>query len=102
MTKSTAQIEAETTVITANVIQEWFVSALSEQLRLDSTEINPKARLDSYGLDSANALFLIGKAEKMLGTKISPMMLWHYPTVESLAQRLAEDVAEDESEVFEF
>ena len=102
MSKSTAEIEAETAAITVDIIQEWLVSALSEQLRIDSTEINTTARLDSYGLDSANALFLIAKAEKMIGIKISPMMLWHYPTIELLSQRLTEVLEEDDSEIFEF
>ena len=87
--------------ITEENIQSWLVNELSQQLRVTVDEIDITARLDSYGLDSAHAMFLISKAEKQIGIKISPMLLWHYPTIELLSQRLIEDFEEDDSEVLE-
>ncbi|WP_416235707.1 phosphopantetheine-binding protein [Nodularia sp. UHCC 0506] len=44
---------------------------------------------------------LANKAEKVLGFKLSPMVLWHYPTIASLSQRLVEDLESFESDIFQ-
>ena len=87
---------------TAESIQLWLINELAQQLKVGVDEIDITARLDSYGLDSAHAIYLIGKAEKQIGIKISLMLLWHYPTIELLSQRLIEDLEENDSELFEF
>jgi acyl carrier protein len=87
--------------LTAEDIQVWLVSQLAEVLNVEASEIDITAPLDSYGLDSAQAMVLAAKAGKYLGFQLSPLLLWHYPTIESLSQRLAEEVQNSESEVFE-
>ena len=76
---------------TAEEIQAWLLSHLAEALKIKLDEIDVTASLDSYGLDSAQAMSLITKTEKMLGFEVSPTLLWHYPNVEALSQRLAEE-----------
>lgn len=85
----------------AEEIKAWLVSQISEQLGVDSSEIDVREPLDSYGLDSAQAMLLISKAEKLLQFELSPVLLWHYPTIEALAERLVEEFEESETEVFE-
>ncbi|OKH28883.1 acyl carrier protein [Chroogloeocystis siderophila] len=82
---------------TAAEIHNWLIVQISEQLGIESDEINIREPLDSYGLDSAQAMLIARKAEKLLGCQISPVLIWHYPTIEGLSQRLAE-----ESEDLEF
>jgi acyl carrier protein len=86
---------------TAEEIQIWLVATISEQIGIEPDEIDIREPLDSYGLDSVQALMVVGKAEKLLGFKLSPLLLWHYPTIEALAERLAEELATSESEVFQ-
>lgn len=86
---------------TAEDIQAWLTSHLAELLRVEADEIDIQAPLDSYGLDSAQAMLLASKAGKFLGFQLSPLLLWHYPTIESLSQRLAEEYESSDSEVFE-
>ncbi len=88
-------------LLTAETIQTWLVSQLAEQLGVESDEIDIRAPWDSYGLDSAQAMMLMSKAEKLLEFQVSPMLLWHYPTIESFSQRLAEEVKDLDSEFFE-
>lgn len=76
---------------TPEVIQSWIVTQISLQLGINPEQIDVQQPLESYGLDSMQAMLLISKAEKFLGFKISPMLLWHYPTIEALAKRIAED-----------
>ncbi|MEC4814023.1 MAG: thioester reductase domain-containing protein [Scytonema sp. PMC 1069.18] len=82
---------------TVEEIQAWLVSTLAEALKISPHEINLQESLDSYGLDSAQAMVLITKAEKMLGFEVSPTLLWHYPNVEALSERLAEESLEQSS-----
>lgn len=82
-------------------IQAWLVARISEQLGIAPDEIDIREPLDSYGLDSAKAMLIATKAEKLLGFQLSPILLWHYPTIEALSQRLAEEAENSDSEVFE-
>lgn len=87
--------------INAKVIATWLVNNLAEQLEVEPDEIDISEPLESYGLDSAQGMMIISRAEKEFGFEISPMLLWHYPTIESLAERLTEELAESKLEVFE-
>ncbi|AUT03699.1 polyketide synthase [Nostoc sp. CENA543] len=78
----------------ADEIQAWMVSHLAEVLGVDADEIDPSVNLESYGLDSAQAMTMVSQLEKLLGFQPSPLLLWHYPTIESLSQRLAEELEE--------
>ncbi len=86
---------------TAEDIQAWLVSRLSELLKIEPEEVDVREPFDSYGLDSNQIMVLASQAEKLLGFKLSPILLWHYPTIESLADRLAEECVGSESEMFE-
>jgi len=86
---------------TAEEIQIWLVSQISEQLGVEPDDIDVRKPLDSYGLESAQAMILASKAEKLLGFQLSPILVWHYPTIESLSDRLAEEAEVSESEIFE-
>ncbi|MEH1965736.1 acyl carrier protein [Nostoc sp.] len=85
----------------AEEIQAWLVSHIAEQLGVEPKDIDVSQPLDSYGLESAQAMFLVSKAEKLFGFELSPILLWHYPTIETLSQRLAEESKASQSEIFE-
>ncbi|MDZ8028068.1 MAG: thioester reductase domain-containing protein [Nostoc sp. DedQUE11] len=80
---------------TAADIQNFLVSNLAELLGVETAEIDIEEHLENYGLDSAQAMILVGKLEKLLGFQPSPLLLWHYPNIASLSQRLAEEVQDD-------
>ncbi len=90
---------------TAEAIQAWIVSQLCEQLGVEPNDIDVREPFDSYGLDSVQemvlAMVLASKAEKLLGFRLSPILLWHYPTIEALAQHLVEESEVSRSEFFE-
>ncbi|MBW4633311.1 MAG: thioester reductase domain-containing protein [Iphinoe sp. HA4291-MV1] len=75
---------------TAEEIQALLVSILAEALKIAPDAINVQEPLDNYGLNSAQAMLLVTQAQKMLGFEVPPMLLWHYPNIEALSQRLAE------------
>jgi thioester reductase-like protein len=77
---------------TAEDIQAFMVSNLAEVIGVTPEEIDVKENLENYGLDSAQAMIIISKLEQLLGFKPSPVLLWHYPTIAALSERLAEEV----------
>lgn len=82
-------------------IQEWLITNISYVLGVEPDQIDIHEPLENYGLDSGQAMILASKAEKFLGFKLSLIHLWYYPTIEELAQRLAEEVEDSKSENFQ-
>jgi acyl carrier protein len=76
----------------ASEIQAWMVSYLADLLEADPDELNVTIPFDRYGLDSSVAVGMTGDLENWLGTKLDPTLLYDYPTIESLAQHLADEL----------
>ncbi|NRB05989.1 MAG: thioester reductase domain-containing protein [Richelia sp.] len=79
---------------TQSEIQDWLCCNLATALQVEAEEIDIQQPLEDYGLDSTQAMLLVTKTEKMLGFEVSPTLLWHYPNIAMLSQRLAEESAE--------
>ncbi|KAM3113405.1 phosphopantetheine-binding protein [Phormidesmis sp. 146-33] len=94
MNQSSADTIAQLPKTTDN-IQSWFVAQIAEQLAVAPGEIDVRETFENYSLDSAQALAVAGRAEKFLGFQLSPTLLWHYPTIAALSERLAEEAASD-------
>lgn len=73
----------------AEQIQAWLVTKISKQIGISTDDINVREPLASYGLDSRAALALSGDLEDWLGRKLSPTLVWDYPTIEAIADHLA-------------
>lgn len=85
--------------ITANpteAIQTWLTSKLAEQLSLDTATINVSEPLTRYGLDSIDAVTIVGDLEDWLELELPSTLFWDYPTIAKSAQYLSEnyDIAE--------
>ncbi|MTJ28884.1 thioester reductase domain-containing protein [Aphanizomenon sp. UHCC 0183] len=76
---------------TSESIQSFLVSHLAEVVGVETAEIDVDENLENYGLDSAQAMMIISKLEELLGFKPSPILLWHYPNIAALSQRLSEE-----------
>jgi len=75
----------------AEDIQTFLVSNIAELLKVETDEIDIQENLENYGLSSAQAMMIVSRLEDLLGFQPSPVLLWHYPNIESLSQRLAEE-----------
>ena len=73
-------------------IQAWIVSYLADLLEIEPDEVNVTIPFDRYGLDSSVAIGLTGDLEDWLSRKLDPTLLYDYPTIESLANHLAEEL----------
>ena len=86
---------------TVDDIQSWLTGQLSEKLAIEPGEIDLQAPFDSYGLDSMTAIALVEEGNKFLGLELSPLLIWHYPTIDALSEFLAEEVQTSDVETFE-
>jgi len=94
-------MQAATDCLTTEDIQSWLTDQLSKKLGLEPDEIDTQAPFDSYGLDSMTAIALVEEGNKFLGLELSPILIWHYPTVDVLSNFLAEEVQASDIETFE-
>jgi acyl-CoA synthetase (AMP-forming)/AMP-acid ligase II/acyl carrier protein len=69
-------------------ITAWLAARLAGESGIDADELDLEQPFASFGLDSARALLLVGDLESWLGRRLSPVVLWNYPTVQALARHL--------------
>ncbi|MGF1481206.1 MAG: acyl carrier protein [Cyanophyceae cyanobacterium] len=72
-------------------IQTWIVNYLAELLEEEPEQVDVTLPFEQYGLDSAEAVELSGDLEDWLERKLNPTLLYNYPTIEALAERIAQD-----------
>jgi amino acid adenylation domain-containing protein len=89
-------------------IQAWLVQQISETLFLDPKEVDITVDFNSYGLSSRDAIVLSGDLEEWLERRLSPTLLYEYPSIELLSKHLAQNLPEqrlpgkvEESEVID-
>ncbi|MFO1432708.1 MAG: beta-ketoacyl synthase N-terminal-like domain-containing protein [Candidatus Competibacteraceae bacterium] len=72
-------------------IQDWLVASISWLLKIAPDQINVRDPLAHYGLDSSTAVILSGDLETWLGRRLSPTLAYDYPSIQALAEYLAEE-----------
>jgi len=83
----------ESSSFTAAAIQAWLVSHLAQQLNVDPESIDVSSRFTRYGLSSLEAVSITGDLEDVLGRRISPTLLYDYPTIAALSAYLGGETA---------
>ncbi|MDJ0714931.1 MAG: hybrid fatty acyl-AMP ligase/type I polyketide synthase [Prochloraceae cyanobacterium] len=87
-----SEVTANSQQLTANsqqqLISDWLVSKIATGIGISATEIDVEEPLVNYGLDSVAAVRLSAELEDWLGRKISPTIVYDYPTIKSLASYL--------------
>lgn len=69
-------------------IEAWLINKVSTALSMTPDQIDPRETFSSYGLDSRTAVSLSGDLERWLGRRLSPTLVWDYPTIEAIAEHL--------------
>lgn len=75
---------------TAEVIETWLISKLSEVLGIEPHEIDVREPFASYGLGSTELVGLSGELAEWLGRQLPAELAYECPTIEALARRLAD------------
>ena len=71
-------------------IKDWLIDRLARELKISAGSVGTTRSFVSYGLNSVQVVSLSGELELWLDREISPMLLWDHPTIEQLAQHLAD------------
>jgi acyl carrier protein len=74
-------------------IRDWLVRRVSELTGVDPAEIDAGRPILRYGLDSVALVRLAADLEEWLGYRFRENPLDRHPTIEALAQFLAEQTA---------
>lgn len=77
---------------TSTEIQAWLIERISSMLEMDKSSIDPRQPFTFYGLGSVQAVSLTGDLEVFLNQKLAPTLAWDYPTIESLANYLSNNL----------
>lgn len=75
--------------LTAEHLEQWFVTRISDALSVAPDEVDIDAPLSDHGLDSLSALTMTGELETMLDRKLPATLFWEYPTIARLSKHLA-------------
>ncbi len=72
----------------AQLIQAWLMSKIAKRLQVNPSSINVQQPFTSFGLDSVEIVNFSSQLEDLLGSRLSPTLLYDYPTIEVLSQHL--------------
>lgn len=71
-------------------INGWMRNYLAQKLNVTPDKIDTKESFDTFGLDSADAVRMIGDLEDYLGRRLSPSLAYKYPTIDAMSKYLAD------------
>ncbi len=72
-------------------IQDWLITHVTELLQIAPDTIDIHDPLANYGVSSRDAVILSGDLEELLGRRLSPTVVYEYPSIELLSRYLAEN-----------
>ncbi|WP_372365776.1 acyl carrier protein [Candidatus Uabimicrobium sp. HlEnr_7] len=72
-------------------IEEWLVKKVAELTQTPEEEIDAEEPFADYGMSSMDAVNLSGELEEWLGIRLSPTLVFDYPTIDQMAQYLSEE-----------
>lgn len=75
--------------VTAREIESWLIQRITQRLRLDPSDVDVTTPFLALGLGSLDAVEIAAGLERWLGRHLSPIAIYNYPTIASLAQWLA-------------
>ncbi|BCL77705.1 hypothetical protein ccbrp13_01700 [Ktedonobacteria bacterium brp13] len=76
---------------TSAVIIGWLVDQIAWRTKIDARHIDIRAPFEFYGLDSLAAVSISGEMERWLGCRLSPTLVYDYPSIERLACHIASE-----------
>jgi acyl carrier protein len=78
--------------LTRETLRAWLVAELASRVKCAESEVDSTKPFDAYGLDSRSSIELSGMLEKVVGRRLSPIILLDHPTIDALADHLMRDL----------
>ena len=82
-------------------ICHWLAGHLSQVLNIDTKQVDIELEFDDYGLDSRDAVGMIGELSEWLGQDLDPNLIYEYRSIDELStyvvnEMLVKEMAVDE------
>lgn len=74
----------------ATSLRRFITERVAAELGMAEDAIEPDVPLAEYGLDSAGIVGLSGELAELLGRPLAPTLAFDFPTIDALAEHLAE------------
>lgn len=74
----------------SNEIEAMLVEYVAQRTKTPAAEIDRTRRFNHLGLDSADAVALVGELEDFVGRPLSAFLPYSFPTIEQLAREVAD------------
>jgi acyl carrier protein len=75
-------------------IRQWLIAHLADKLAVDPSGIDTARAFEEYGLDSRAGIQMCGKLEKLVEIRLSPALLYEYPSIDAVVEYLGKRLAE--------
>lgn len=75
--------------LTQETVRDWLIAHIAKVLVLPPADIDPAAPFERFGIDSVAAVDIALALEKEVGRTLDPTLLYHYPTIDKLAEHVA-------------
>jgi acyl carrier protein len=76
----------------AGEMKGWLVAWLAEEMAIDAATVDPSQPFLSFGMNSVQAMTLVGDLETKLSLRLPPTLAWDYPDINTLSAHLAERI----------
>jgi|GEM_PF-2066498 len=80
--------------VNVGMVAEKASELLAECLRVDESTIDVNKNLTSYGLDSINAVTMVGDLEDHFEIELPSTLLWDYETIDKIAHYIVDNFDE--------
>lgn len=90
-------IEAPSATPTKQDVAAWLIEWIANELEMPAAEIDTGHSLLDYSMSSVTATILVGDLEDWLDLRLSPTLVWDYPSIDAMTDHLLEKAAETAS-----
>ena len=80
--------QAEEPLVTVDAIRKMLMAELAAILQIDESQIDTAKPFDEYGLDSTDAIIVVGLVEEQIGMELEPELLLRNRTIDEVVNSL--------------
>lgn len=78
--------------MTYQSISQWLGTRLAEMVNISIDQVDTQLQFDRYGLDSLNAVTLIGELSDWLEIELDPSIIYDHPSIEELSNYILQKI----------
>jgi acyl carrier protein len=84
--KQNSSHDADSVALFKSWLTEWMV----QDMGIDREKIDSRQSFLSYGMDSVQAMTMVGDLEAKLEVRLPPTLAWDFPDIDALSNHLAD------------